>query len=101
MSFPMFKLSVPVNVMRCRDTRQFIVHSPALDVSSCGKTEAQAVRMFGEAVQLFLSELERMGTIDDVLLELGWTRVDDPRFGWVPPELLHQKMIPVRVHANA
>ena len=93
----MYQVRLPVNVLRCRATKEFVVHSPALDLSSCGKTEEQAIAMFGEAVQLFLSELERMGTMDDVLTELGWTRVRNRPFGWVPPELLHQKSIPVRV----
>jgi hypothetical protein len=97
----MFKVSLPINVMRCRETKEFVVHTPALDVSSCGKTESQALRMFGEAVQLFLSELERMGTIDDVLTELGWTKVERPNIHWVPPELLHQKKYPVKVPACA
>lgn len=97
----MFNFSVPINVLRCHGTRQFIVQSPALDISSCGKTESQAIKMFGEAAQLFLSELQRMGTIDDVLAEMGWTKVRKPQVHWVPPELLHQKRVPLRVPACA
>lgn len=93
----MYKVKVPINVLRCRATKEFVVHSPALDLSSCGRTESRAIAMFGEAVHLFLSEIERMGTIDDVLAELGWSKVRNVPFGWVPPELLHQKSIPVKV----
>lgn len=93
----MFKVSVPINVLRCHGTKQFIVQSPALELSSCGGTESQAIKMFGDAVQLFLSEIERMGTMDEVLEELGWTKVYNQPFPWVPPELLHQKSIPIRV----
>jgi hypothetical protein len=87
--------------LRCHGTRQFIVQSPALDLASCGKTESQAIKMFGEAAQLLLSELQRMGTIDEVLEELGWTKVQKPNIHWVPPELLHQKRVPLRVPAHA
>ena len=97
----MFNFSVPINVLRCQGTRQFIVQSPALDISSCGKTESQAIKMFGEAAQLLLSELQRIGTIDEVLEEMGWTKVRKPRVHWVPPELLHQKRVPLRVPAYA
>lgn len=93
----MYKVSVPINVLRCHGTKQFIVHSPALDLSSCGTTESQAIRMFGEAVQLFLGELEKMGTMDDVLTELGWTKVRSHPFPWIPPEILNQRQLPVRV----
>lgn len=97
----MFKVSLAINVLRCPETKEFIVHSPALDLSSCGKTESQAIRMFNEAVGLFLSELERMGTLDDVLTELGWRKAKSPDSHWVPPELLHQKTVPVRIPALA
>ena len=97
----MLKVSLPINVLRCRDTKQYIVHSPALDLSSSGKTESEAMRMFGEAVRLFLSELERMGTTADVLTELGWRKVQKPKSHWVPPELLHHKSVPIKLPVSA
>ena len=96
-----FNVALPVNVMRCRDTGQVIVHTPALDLSSHGRTESEAFRMFHEAVQLFLEEIHDMGTMDDVLTELGWTKVQKPTSHWIPPELLHQRKFPVRIPACA
>lgn len=98
----MFKFKLPVNILRCRATKQFVVHTPALDLSTGAKTESQAIELFNEAVQLFLAELERMGTMNDVLTEFGWTkmRVSQRQFPWVPPELLHQKSVSVRLPAT-
>jgi len=90
-----YDIMVPIISMRDRQTKQILVSSPALDLSSCGKTEAQAIKAFSEAVRLFFSELEDMGTTEDVLIELGWRRLRSPGRHWVPPEILPQKQIRV------
>jgi len=97
----MFSFKLPINVLRCRATKLFVVHTPALDLSSAGKTEAEALHKFGEATQLFLSELQRMGTLDEVLEEHGWSKNRKQAFPWVPPELLHHKSIAVKIPAHA
>ena len=93
--------NIPIDIFKDHQTGQFIVHSPVLDLSSCGKTSAQALKSFNEAVQLFLSELERMGTMDDVLPELGWQKVKRPGFGWIPPEIIRHKKVAIRMPAYA
>lgn len=93
--------NVSVTVWRDAQTRQFIVHSPALDLSSCGKTEPQALRAFAEAADLYIRELERLGTFEEVLRELGWRKVARPRQHWVPPELLKERSVPLRLPAHA
>ena len=62
----------------------YVAYSPALDLSTCGDTEEEARRMFGEAARVFINELTRMGTLEDVLAECGWTRAK-PAHTWSPP----------------
>lgn len=57
-----------------KEGRTFIAHSLELDVSSCGGTQEKSVSNLKEAVRLFLEEAERMGTLDQILQESGYTR---------------------------
>jgi hypothetical protein len=45
-----------------------------LDVSSCGGSEAKAVKNLREAVRLFLEEAGNMGTLEQILAEAGYSR---------------------------
>ncbi|MBI4656428.1 MAG: hypothetical protein HY746_06765 [Elusimicrobia bacterium] len=87
------EFKIGVNIFK--EGKNHVVYSPALDLSSCGRTEVKAKRNFEKALKLFLEELEDMGTLEDVLLELGWRRADTPKYAWIPPHLLNAK---VRVH---
>lgn len=82
-----------VNILKEGDT--YVAHAPALDLSSCGKTMAEAERNFQAALDLFMEELKEMGTLDEVLLELGWQRCASPKHGWIPPNLLKTQ---IKVH---
>ena len=50
----------------------YVAYAPELDVSSCGKTLAQAKARLREAVELFAEEAARMGTLDEILAEAGF-----------------------------
>ena len=54
-----------------REGRSYVAHALELDVSSCGGSEAKALRNLKEAVRLFLEEAERMGTLEQILKEAG------------------------------
>lgn len=82
---------------------RYLAYSPALDISTSGKTETEAKRRFGELVPLFFDELEETGTVADVLTELGWKKGaaqrSKPR-AWMPPK--HKsKQISVRIPTMA
>lgn len=63
-----------------------MAYSPALDLSSCGKSIQDAQNRFENAVNLFLDEMEEMGTLDQVLRTLGWVKQSKPTQGWIPPD---------------
>jgi len=57
-----------------KEGRTFVAHALELDVSSCGGTKDRARRNLKEAVRLFLEEAEKMGTLEQILEEAGFSR---------------------------
>ena len=58
-----------------KEARSYTAYSPALDLSSCGKSYKEAQQMFHKAATLFVTELDKMGTLEEVLQECGWKKV--------------------------
>lgn len=87
-------VQVPVAILR--EGNRFIAHTSALDLSTSGRTFAEAKRRFVEATELFFEELDRMGTLHETLTGLGWRRVERR---WKPPVLVATEQSEVRVPA--
>ncbi len=66
------KVKLPVIIFK--QGGMYVVYSPAIDLSSCGKKLSEAKQNFAEAVEIFFGELEEMGTLEEVLLDLGWEK---------------------------
>ena len=98
-SVPNVNYRLPVVLMH--EGNYFVAYTPALDLSVQGKTKVQVQERFGEAVQLFFEELHRMGTMNEVLEELGWVKL--PSKAWQPPTVIDDspKEIEVPVPAYA
>lgn len=77
---------VELNVCLFEDESHFIAHCPALNISSYGDDEEEAKKMFNEAVTVFLEEVEQRGTLDSVLLDLGWKLQRKPEIDYRPPQ---------------
>ena len=67
-----------------KEGRTFVAHALELDVSSCGGTKDKALRNLMEAARLFLEEAEKMGTLEQILEEAGYSKtkqkIASPRF---------------------
>ena len=87
-------LSFSLPVVITKQGRRFVAYTPALDISTSGKSEKDAKNKFIELTNLFLEELTEAGTIKEVLSELGWTRAEKK---WVPPEVVSAKSIGLRI----
>src|SRR4051812_44621521 len=83
-------LSFQLPVIVTKQGRSFVAYSPALDISTSGKSEKVVQKRFVEAVSLFLEEIVEMGTANDVLTELGWTKVQKR---WNPPQVVSSNSI--------
>lgn len=77
-----FEARIPVLFLEEGD--KIVAYSPALDLSTFGKTEKQAKKRFAEAAMIFVNEIMEMGTVDEVLEECGWHRVTS-KHTWSPP----------------
>lgn len=84
--------NLPVSFLRESD--QFVAYTPALDLSTSGNTLEEAKKNFTEAVEIFFDEVISMGTLEDVLLNLGWKKQNNDFF---PPVIVSQGMESVRV----
>lgn len=71
----MKKFNIKLHVSIFKEGKTFVAYSPALDLSTAAKTFDEVKRRFTEAVAVFFSEIEKMGTKDLVLSGLGWQKV--------------------------
>lgn len=77
-------VNLTVNVFQ--EGTQWVAYSPALDLSTCGDSIKEAQRNFAEAVDLFLEECRRKGTLETVLKACGWVRTSKPKPHYEPPQ---------------
>jgi len=92
------ELELPVAFLQ--EGKSVIAYTPALDLSTSGKNVAQAKKRFAEIVKIFLEDLKENGTLEPVLLSLGWTRGTTSKSSnnWMPPQrILSQEEIRVPV----
>jgi len=90
-----------LNIAFYREGNKFIAYSPALDFSTCGDTQEQAQKRFREALEVFLEEVDRMGTLENVLSDCGWRKVNYPHRHWEPPRFVGQSQQEVRIPCPA
>lgn len=62
-------LDFRIQVNFLREGNKFIAYTPALDLSTSGKTYKEAKERFAEAVSIFFEEIMEKGTLEDVLLD--------------------------------
>lgn len=72
-----------------QEGKMYVAYAPELDVSSCGKTAREAQKNLHEAVEIFLEETAKMGTIDDILAESGFIKEKyNHKIRWQPPKII-------------
>ena len=79
----MSALAFTVHIFKEGDT--YVAHVPELDVCSCGSTADQARHNIQDAVRGFLEAGEQMGTLDQILQEVGYRRDGE---SWQAPEFV-------------
>ncbi len=81
------KTKLPVSIFREGDS--FIAYTPALDISTSGKSYREVKKRFSELVEIFLEEIIKSGDINAVLSNLGWEKIKKQ---WMPPAMISQKI---------
>jgi predicted RNase H-like HicB family nuclease len=67
-------MDIQITTRIFKERRTYVAHALELDVSSCGGTKDKALRNLKEAVRLFLEEAEKIGTLEQILEEAGYSR---------------------------
>src|SRR5947208_2340209 len=77
-------ISAGLQVIFSQDGEYVVCYCPALDLSSYGKNHDDAHNAFEEALSIFLEDTIHKGTLEKVLLDLGWFLSKQEYF---PPQL--------------
>ncbi len=88
-------INIPISVLK--EDKKFVVYSPALDLSTSGKTYNEAKKRFGEIVEIFFEELLKKNTLGEALKELGWKKIGSKL---IPPVVISQEYQTIRVPAQ-
>ena len=81
------QFNLPVTILK--ENKRFVAYSPALDLSTSGKSHKEAQKRFVKIARIFFEEIIKKGTIDDVLSDLGWHKTKQ---AWQPPILVSQEL---------
>lgn len=88
------KLSFNLPVLITKQNKRFVAYTPALDISTSGKSAKEAKERFVELANIFLEEIIAAGTVTDVLSELGWNKVQKK---WNPPRIISSQSIGLQI----
>lgn len=80
-------IKADVEVLIIKEDETYVAYCPALDLSSYGETEKKALHAFGSALNIFFDEIQRKGTLERILLKLGWSLRQHPQPIYEPPKM--------------
>jgi len=90
-----FQLKLQVTFLR--EGRRFIAYTPALDLSTSGRSFEEAKKRSTEANIIFFEEIIKNGMLEEVLSSLGWQKAEK---SWQPPVVISQESETINVAAN-
>jgi predicted RNase H-like HicB family nuclease len=76
-------ISIEVDLFKEGD--YIVAYCAALELSSFGKDKVEARKNFEEALNIFIEETHTRGTLENVLLDLGWSLRKKPTAIYTPP----------------
>ena len=79
------KLTAQIQIFLIPEGEQYVAYCPALELSSYGSSPEDARAAFAEAMAIFVEETQAKGTLERVLLGLGWTLQQRPVARYEPP----------------
>ena len=81
------EVNIPVTIFK--EAKYYVAYSPALDLSTSAKTFSKVKERFSEIVAIFIEELVKKGTIDEVLESHGWKKEKEK---YLPPVMISQQI---------
>jgi len=92
----LLEFNLPVSFIR--EDKRIVAYSPALDLSTSAKNYKEARRRFSEIVNIFFEELIKRDTLEEILGDLGWKKIQAK---WTPPAVISHEsqtiQVPIRV----
>jgi predicted RNase H-like HicB family nuclease len=80
-------VDVLLDVLLIKEGDYIVSFCPALNLSSFGDSEQDAKEAFDEALTIFLNDIQKKGTLEKVLLNLGWALKKLPNVSFLPPDV--------------
>lgn len=77
------EINLPVSILK--EKEKYVAYTPVLDLSTSGQSHKEVKKRFNEIVNIFFEELIKRNTLEEVLRDLGWQRVQT---GWHPPVMI-------------
>ncbi|MFZ3091560.1 MAG: hypothetical protein WA240_13190 [Nitrospirota bacterium] len=77
---------IEYDIIIFKENITFIAYCPELDVSSCGDDIERAKENLKTAVRLFIEEAEKIGTLEEILIESGYKK--DASGKWLSPKIV-------------
>ncbi len=65
----------------------FVGYAPAIDVSSYGETEQQALKTVKEAIDIYFDYTRKKGTLESDLVRMGWHKATVRSRHMVAPDI--------------
>ena len=78
-------VNVSIEVQLIQEGDYVVSYCPALELSSFGATEEEAKDGFEGALHTFIEDTHFKGTLERVLLDLGWSLTKLPKVKYQPP----------------
>ncbi len=78
-------MTVEVDIFFAKEGGYWVVYCPALNLSSYGDSREDAHQAFDEAVRIFVNDTTAKGTLEKVLIGLGWKLQYMPKPVYDPP----------------
>lgn len=95
---PKETMQIKLQVSIIKQGKKYVAFAPALDISTAGKDLKQTQKRFAEMIDIFFEELTENGTLEEVLLGLGWIKVKKQ---WEPPKIVQEKSLNFRIPVAA
>lgn len=86
------EFNLPVSFLK--EGNKYIAYTPALDLSTSGRSYQQAKKRFEELVNIFFEDIIESGTVEEVLTNLGWQKSQKD---WMPPVVISQELQAIKV----
>ncbi|MFT5206798.1 MAG: putative RNase H-like HicB family nuclease [Candidatus Omnitrophota bacterium] len=88
------QIEAKIPVMYMKEGKVFVCYTPALNLASHGDTYEEARDNFNISLNLFIKEVTKMNTWDEVLSECGWTKEKNQ---FAPPVLIEDRLQSIKI----